>query len=98
MTQALSDISTQIGSIVDELLQRGYKFPIRVVSVGANGSILAMEYTRDAEGVVHSHCLCEHESRRAKVPMNLLLSDCEGHATLAVLRVDESGKPELVNR
>jgi hypothetical protein len=90
--EGLSEI---FGAILQDALDRGFELPLRVVTLGINGSVLAVEY-QEGSGGLECRTLCQHfNDGGIKLPVNIYLSDAGNAATLIKLESEKS-KPVWV--
>jgi hypothetical protein len=84
-----NDLTEMFVGIVNTALARGFEFPIRVVAMAVNGSVLAIEY----QGEGRCESLCENfRDGMFRLPINLYLSDATNKASLVAIQTDATPK------
>jgi hypothetical protein len=88
------DLLSAFAAILESVLADGFSFPLYLVSVSANGQVIAVRY--DTPGVA-GKVLCEHiPEAYLRVPINIYISDGTGRAARAVLEA-EGKEPRFIN-
>ena len=77
--------------IINDARERGFEFPIRMVAMAINGSVIAIEF--QGAGAGRYELLCEHfRDHMFRLPINVYLSDAENKATLVSIQADAEPK------
>ncbi len=92
----LDDLTAQVVSALEALLEEGFKPPLYWCIVDINGTIISgiYEYDKDSTSL-KAHVLCEHNPRGAiELPVNIMYTDSRGEAARVVIkRTDQEPEP-----
>jgi hypothetical protein len=89
-------LARAIGEALQQLLEKGFEWPLHAAAVGVNGSAIVLRYNADGEGP-RVQCLAEYEPPNAMMdlPINIMISDARGEAARIVIGPD--GKSRMVH-
>lgn len=94
------DIETTLRRVLTEVLKKhGFRLPVTIASVAANGSVLFTRFTSPPPGaapgsVEQEHVAGQLDDEGFLAPVNMLVTDATGKAELAIQR--PSGDPVVV--
>ena len=84
-----------LGRCLSECLERGFKFPMRSVSIGVNDVVVVVKYTQDHAQLVHIEYLVTPEQSVIYDPVHVFVVDAAGQAATFVIGAD--GAPRLLH-
>jgi len=88
---------SKLHSILTTAMEQGFQPPLRLVTIGTNGSVVVFEYHLMEDGNLCPEVLCENiRDGELVLPVNLYFSDSTNRASL--IRIEsEAGEPTWVN-
>jgi hypothetical protein len=84
-----------LGRCLSECLEKGFKFPMRSVSIDVNDTVVAVKYMQDDAQVVHVEYLVTPEQDTIYDPVHVFIVDAAGQAATFVIGAD--GAPRLLH-
>ena len=93
------EVTKAISSALETLIhEKGFKVPIYMAAIGANGYTYAVKYQRKGEGsALEAQDLAEHEPDKegARFPINILFVDCRGNGARVLVNSPRPEKTSL---
>lgn len=84
------EVTKAISSALETLIhEKGFKVPIYMAAIGANGYTYAVKYQRNPEsGGLEAKEMTEHtpDEEGARFPINMLFVDCRGYGAHVVVK------------
>jgi hypothetical protein len=93
------EVAKAVSSALETLIhEKGFKVPIHMAAIGANGYTYAVKYQRDPEGEsLEAKEVTEHapDEEGPRFPINILFVDCQGQGAHVLVKEPTSEKASL---
>ena len=89
-------LEQKIMGILDSLIEKGFRFPIRVAIIANSDAARCGKFEPSEDGTIRYVDLAQSESDSMRMPINMMFVDARGEAARVVI-ANEEAHPQVVN-